>query len=69
MTGGRRMKRRRMYITIMALWGATAASSVQRRVWARSQSRVWWDGDVNGFSETDVTQNFRITRVTFYHNV
>lgn len=54
-----------MYITIMALGGATTATSVQRSVWMQSRSQEWWECDMYGFSETD----FRMIRATFNHNV
>lgn len=41
-----------MYITIMALCGTTAVTSVQRRVWMQRQSQEWWDRGVRGLVPT-----------------
>lgn len=61
--------RRRMYIAVMALCGATSATSLQTRVWMQSRSPELWGCDVNGCSETDFIQSFRMTRATFSYNV
>lgn len=42
------MKRKGMYIAIMALWGAMAATMMQRVVWMRSGSQKRWDCNVSG---------------------
>lgn len=53
----------------MALCEATSATSLQMRVWIQIQRPELWDYDVNGFSETDFIQSFRVTKVTFSYNV
>lgn len=45
------MKERRMHIAVTALCRATAAMSVQKSVWIKSQSQERWDCDVTGFNE------------------
>lgn len=62
------MKRRRMYVAVMALCGATASASVQRSVWRQSRRQERWNRDVDGFSERDLLQNVRMTRANSNHH-
>ncbi len=63
----RKKRRKKINVLIMALCGAIAATSVQRRMWMWCWSQEWWDQDVTGFTEQDFCQNFRMSRNTFHH--
>lgn len=65
MKGWTRVKRKRIYIAITAFREAMAATSVHGSVWMRTRSQEI----VNGFSETDYIQHFRMTSATFNHSV
>ena len=45
---------------VLALCGATAATSIERGIWMQSRSQEWWDVDVQRFSEIQFINNFRL---------
>ncbi len=52
------------------LWNNGCYFYTGRCVWMQSQRKEWWDRDdgmivMNGFTETDVIQNFRMSRAIF----
>lgn len=65
---GRRGIKIRSVCSLLAIM-AFCAISVLRKVWMQSRSQKWWNSDMNGFSETDFIQAFRMTRAAFRDKV
>lgn len=61
-------RRTQLKMLFSLLVTAIMSTSVERRIWTRERSSVWWERIVLGeFSEEDWQQNFRVRKHTFDH--